>query len=613
MATSADKRTKSKTKKSSRRSHGAGSFLLSRTSRLSARCTWSLRRGIASKVFCSADRVEQSLRGGIAANISEQTGFSDSVVKPVKKAVAVGASKSVLFARGDGLRRAFLHTKARFFGIVLLVFALYSAGIFLAKEYMGWGFGTTSPMDLATAAGVLPAALFLLFSGKPMNAFLGGSRLFNHLFIGILGMDENAFRQDDEETFAHGGIAFMAGTIAGVATLIFRPHAVLLLLLGGAFCLCIPAVPEMGLLGAVILLPFMPLRYTALLTAIALLGYVFKLIRLKRVFRFGVPELFMVLTVGVCALSAQSTGDLFFLKRMLLFGCIWFLTVNLITTERLLRKYIAAIVYGGLFALAIAAGRELLAVVALPGVFASVSLPSVMSGTVLKCYLMMMTPFALLHGGRRSGITLLLLILLNGYLTGSVWVFAGIFLAILAYAVFAHGAWVGAAVTGASAFSLAVAFAGERLGGLTVGFSQTAKLLASRYLWTGVGSGNGALATAALAEGLHLDGLGASLYTRLILEGGLLLPLLLLASAFLAGQRLFTTLRDFMGGQEKKYTVLCGAVVASGVLFLLGAAVSDIWKDLRILGVFFCICPVASLTGTLFGFEPAKEEEQQWL
>jgi len=172
---------------------------------------------------------------------------------------------------------------------------------------------------------------------------------------------------------------------------------------------------------------------------------------------------------------------------------------------------------------------------------------------------------------------------------------------------------VGAAVTGASAFSLAVAFAGDRLGGLTVGFSQTAKLLASRYLWTGVGSGNGALATAALAEGLHLGGLGASLYTRLILEGGLLLPLLLLASAFLAGQRLFTTLRDFMGGQEKKYTVLCGAVVASGVLFLLGAAVSDIWKDLRILGVFFCICPVASLTGTLFGFEPAKEEEQQWL
>jgi len=275
MATSADKRTKSKTKKSSRRSHGAGSFLLSRTSRLSARCTWSLRRGIASKVFCSADRVEQSLRGGIAANISEQTGFSDSVVKPVKKAVAVGASKSVLFARGDGLRRAFLHTKARFFGIVLLVFALYSAGIFLAKEYMGWGFGTTSPMDLATAAGVLPAALFLLFCGKPMNAFLGGSRLFNHLFIGILGMDENAFRQDDEETFAHGGIAFMAGTIAGVATLIFRPHAVLLSLLVGAFCLCIPAVPEMGLLGAVSLLTFMPVRYTALLTAIALLGYVF--------------------------------------------------------------------------------------------------------------------------------------------------------------------------------------------------------------------------------------------------------------------------------------------------------------------------------------------------
>lgn len=613
MATSADKRTKSKTKKSSRRGFGAGSFLLSRTSRLSARITWSFRRGIASKALCTADRVEQSLHNGLAANLSEKTGFRELISAPVKKAVAVGTSKSVLFARGDGLRRAFLHTKARFFGVALFVFALYAAGIFLAKEYMGWGLGETSPMDLFTAVAILPVAFFLLFCGKPMSSFLGGSRIFRHLFIDVLGMDENAFRGDEEETAAHGGIAFVAGTLAGVMTLLFRPHTVLLALLGGMISLCIPAVPEMGLLAAVIVLPFLPLRYTAFLVAMAFAGYCLKLIRLKRVFRFGVPELFMVLTVGVCALAAQNTGDMFFLKRMLLFGCIWFLTVNLITTERLLRKYISAIVYGGVFTLAIAAGRVLLARAGLPALLSGLSLPVVMSGTVLKTYLMMMTPFALLHCTRRSGLVLSLLILVNGYLTGSVWALAGIFLGILVYAVFAHGAWVGATVTGGVAFSLAVAFAGERLGALTVGFSQTAREVASRYLWTGVGSGNGALWTAALAEGLHLDGFAASLYTRLTLEGGLLLPVLFLACAFLAGQRTFTTLRELALGQEKKRTRMCGTVIAAGVLFLLGAAVSDVWSDLRILGVFFCICPVASLAGTLFGFEPAKEEERQWL
>ena len=165
MATSADKRTKSKAKKNSRRSRGAGSFLLSRTSRLSARITWSFRQGLISKVFCTADRVEDSLHGGLATTVSETAGLRDLVVTPVKKAVAVGASRSVLFARGDGLRRAFLHTKARFFGIALLVFALYSAGIFLAKEYVGLGLGAASPMDLYTAVASLPVSIFLLFCG----------------------------------------------------------------------------------------------------------------------------------------------------------------------------------------------------------------------------------------------------------------------------------------------------------------------------------------------------------------------------------------------------------------------------------------------------------------
>lgn len=613
MATSADKRTKSKAKKNSRRSRGAGSFLLSRTSRLSARITWSFRQGLLSKVFCTADRVEDSLHGGLTTTVSETAGLRDLVVTPVKKAVAVGASRSVLFARGDGLRRAFLHTKARFFGIALLVFALYSAGIFLAKEYVGLGLGAASPMDLYTAVASLTVSIFLLFCGKPMSTFLGDSRIFSHIFIGILGMDESAFRADDEKTAAHGGIAFVVGTVAGVLTLIFHPHLILLFVLGGMFCLCIPAVPEMGLMSAVILLPFAPLRYTAFLVLMAFVGYLLKLIRLKRVLHFGAPELFLTLTVGVCALSAWNTGDLFFLKRMLLFGCIWFLTVNLITTGRLLRKYISAIVYGGLLTLTIAAGGRLLSLVELPGILGDIILPTVMGGTVLKSYLMMMTPFALMLSARRSGLALMLLILANGYFTGSLWVFAGIFLAILAYAVFAHGAWAGATITGLTAISLAVSFGGNRLGGLAVGFSDTAREIAWRYFWTGVGSGNGALNAAALAEGLRLDGNAVSLYTRLILEGGVLLLVLFLACVFLAGQRLFTTLREFMNGQEKQRTILCGTVVASAVMFLLGAAVSDVWSDLRILGVFFCICPVASLAGTLFGFEPEKEEERQWL
>ena len=62
MATSTEKRTKRKAERSYRRKKSSGSFLLSRISRLSAKCTWSFRRGLLSRLFCRGDKTEQSLR-----------------------------------------------------------------------------------------------------------------------------------------------------------------------------------------------------------------------------------------------------------------------------------------------------------------------------------------------------------------------------------------------------------------------------------------------------------------------------------------------------------------------------------------------------------------------
>lgn len=615
MATPNEKRQKSREKKTFRRRPGTGSFLLSRMARLSARCTRSFRHGVASKALCSAERTEEALSQGIFARFFEWIGYRELVSGPVVKAVATGACGSMFFAWTEKVRHAFLHTKARFFGIAGLVFALYTAGIFFAKEFMGWGFGKTSPADLCTAAVMLLVSAFLLLCGRPLNVCIGGSGILHRLFVGILGMDPAAFRVGTYKISARGGLAFMVGTAMGIATLFFEPHTVLFAVLALLFCLCIPAVPEAGLLAAVICLPVAPLRLTAFFALLSLVGYVWKFFRLKRVFRFGVPELFLVLTVAASALSAWSTGDYFFLKRMLLFACIWFLTVNLITTERLLRKYISALLYGGLITLFFAAASpictDLFAVLDLPEVLETLAFPAAMGETALKCYMLMMTPIALLCAKRRSGFALILLLVLNAYLLGSSWVCIGLFLAMLLYTALSRGAWVGTAVTGIVAVPAVAVLLGDRLGSLASGFSQTAQTLAGKYLFTGVGSGNAAITLAALAEGLRIDGFATGLYIRLILDGGIALLLLFVAAVFFALQRLFTCLR--VCGENKQNRALFGAVAASVILFLLAVGVTDVWNDLRVLGIFFCLCPVASLTGSLYGFEQEKETDGQWM
>lgn len=605
----------------SRRRSGSAGLLLSRTSKLSARCVWSFRKGIASKLFCSADRADEAFRTGLGARLLQSIGFRETVSGPFRMEIAAGARVSHLFALMERMRRAFLHMRARFFGIAGIVFALYTTGIFLTKQYVMPGIGTANPADLCTAAVTLLLSLLLLFCGRPINAFFLDSALFRKLLIGALGVCPDDLRQGKERVSARGGIAFVAGTLAGLATVWIAPHRVLLFAFAALFCLCIPASPETGLLSAVCLLPFAPLRLTGFLTLLALAGYLQKYFRLKRVFRARLPEWFMLMTVGVCGLSAVTGGDSYVFTRVLLFGCIWLLTACLLTTEALFRAYHAALVYGALPTLLLSALRlsspiagQLQAI--LPEWAQALQLPELLfrsgfSGEVLGCYLVVLLPVVLARGKRRSSVAAICLIALNVVLLRSPWTLLGLFLAVLLYAAFAHGAPVGAALAGCVGLPTAVMLMGDRLGTVASGFSEQASLLARKYFFTGVGAGDSVLITAALANGMLPDGFVSGLYTRLVLDGGVVTLLLFVGSAFCALQRLFTCMRE---ETDRLRMLRFGGFAAASILFLLASAVTNVWADLRIWGIFWCLCPAASVTGDLYGFQRDREaREEQWI
>lgn len=605
-----------------RRSRGWSSLLLSRTSKISARCVWSFQNGITSALFCSAERVEQAFRTGLGARLLRSIGFRETVSGPIRKEVATGARKSGIFAGMERIRRAFLHTRARFFGIAGIVFALYTTGIFLTKRYVMPGIGTANPADLCTAAVTLLLSLLLLPCGKPLNTFFMGSALFRRVFVEALGVCPDDLRQGTDRVTARGGIAFVTGTLAGLATVWAAPHRVLLFVFVALFCLCIPASPETGLLTAVFLLPFAPLRVTGFLTFIALIGYLQKYFRLKRMFRARLPEVLMLLTVGVCGLSALSGGDSYVFSRVLLFGCLWMLTTCLITTEALFRAHHTALVYGGIPTLLLSALRlscplverrlpqfsaVWTQVLSLPGELLRTGL----SDAVLGCYLLLLFPVVLSRGRRRSGAVLLFLIALNAVFLQSFWVVLGLFLSLLLYVAFSHRAPAGAILAGGVGFPAAVLLLGDRLGSVASGFSAQAWTLVRKYFFTGVGAGDRALTTAALASGMLPGNFTAGLYTRLILDGGVVTLLLFAGCAFFALQRLFTCMRE---ETDRARTIYFGSIAASAVGFLLAAAVTNVWADLRVLGVFWCLCPAASLTGDLYGFKREKEaDEKQWI
>ncbi len=589
----------------------AGSFLLSHTAALSYRVSHALGHGVLGGLLCGAERTDAALEQSVGKRLLKKSGYRETVSAPVKKAVACGACESRLFAYMDRVRRAFLHTRARFFGIAGLVFSLYAAGLCLARQFMRLGAGVSDPADLCTAAVTMLISVLLLPCAKPLGTFFWESRLVSHILIDLLGVSAEAWRVGGERVSARGGIAFVAGTAAGLLTLLFRPHEILFWLFCGLFCLSVFAVPEMGLTAAVILLPLAPIRVTGVLTACTAVGYVQKFFRLKRVFRFRTPELFLTLILLMAGLSAASTGDLYAWKRLLLFACIWFLTVGLMTTERLFGKYLAALTCGGVLTLTWQAVLRLTERYLPQGMtyLQRVGLQGVLSREALVCYILMLLPLALLHARRRMGFVLLLLIVLNAYLLQSMWLCLGLLAAVFLYAALVRGAWAGAALGGVLTVPAAVVLMGERLGGLTARISVTAHKVAAKYLLCGVGSGRQALLKASLANGWMPDGFRTGLYTRLTLEGGIWLTAAFLCTVGASLQRLFTCMRDASGRNR----AVCGCLASSIVLFLICAVVSDVWSDLRVLGIFWCLCSAASLSGDLYGYEGQKENDRQWI
>lgn len=582
----------------------SGSLILSRLGKGSARVFWAFENGLGSRIFCGGDETEKALDETLAARAVRRVRLRERVTRPYRELIAKGLSDSRIIAFADLIRLAFLQTRTRFFGIAGLLFSLYTLAGFVLQHYFSFAYSRSSLGDLIFGSVVLLASLILLFVGKPVGAVLSESRVFGRVFIGVLGIDPGSLRfgGKDSETSSHGALAFFLGTALGVAGIFLYPHRVALWTCQAVLFLIVLAVPETGLLGAVLLLPFTPLSVTAACAGASLFSYLLKVFRLKRTFRLRVPETMMILTVLSVFLASRTVlpagseaGRTF--AAYALFGILWVLTVNLIKTGTLYRKLIACIMYGGIVTLSITAARSLLSAFRLYEWAARIP-GETLNGEVLDIFLVVLVPLVLLHGKRWSGLAALVLVAVNAYFIQSMWVWLGILCSVLLYLMLAKRAFLESVIIGCISVPMFLIAFGNDFAFLSVRLSESARVLLSEYWMSGIGVGESIARLGAAANGLAADGFSAHLYARLLLEGGAIHLILFLLAALFALQYVFTAMRN---AQSKNAKTICGGVAAALMLFLAGGFALDIHADIRMIGLFWCICPAASMAKELYG------------
>ena len=547
------------------------SFVLSFTSRLSAKIVKTFEYGFLSPIISSARSTDSFFSEKIVAPLKKKLGAKRKNQITVRSASASFFAGNRLFAALCALKDRFLATSLRSAGVFLLTCGVYTAAIFLLRRYTS---GEAAP-DMAgisvAAVSFIAGVLLVIFGEKSILSALGNGRITGQLLCDCLGINESSLCLPEKGKNAIG-LAFLFGSLCGISTLFVSPARVLFIILLALLAIAVLNVPEFGLLSAVALLADIPESQLVILLLCTLASYLFKCLRLKRNLRFGTADVAFAAVFAVKALFVISGGG-GAAPELLCCMCVYFITKNVICSERLISQALNVVCLG----VSLAAAFRIINGVSwyiFPESLrsAAVGLTSCAASVKDPVFLFLpAVPIALSRlafpGSRKTGAAALILIIAAAVLEDDVSFAVFAVIAVLVYVAFAHKAPGGALLAGAAVIPAVGTLACLRGGTMPDTVHRT------------------------FAISLHLGDSPSGI----AVFGAVFAFIMLAAALLLSFQRAMGALRC---NNSRGALIVCGAAAASAVMAIVAALFSDPFADVRAFAVLWF---TLGLEGSVFG------------
>ena len=547
------------------------SFVLSFTSRLSAKIVKLFEYGFLSPLLASARKTDSFFAEKIASPIKSRLGAKRTTRYTVRGAAAEFFAQNRLFAALRALKDRFLATSLRSAGVFLLTFGVYTAAIALLRRYTSGAMPYGTVGVSASAVSFTAGLILVIFGEKSILSALGNGRLTGQLLCDCLGINESSLCLPEKGKNAIG-LAFLFGSLFGISTLFVNPARVLFAIILVLIAAAIINVPEFGLLSSIALLYVIPESQLTVLLLCTLASYLFKFLRLKRNLRFGTADAAFAAVFAIKILFVLfGSGDA--TPQLLCCMCVYFITKNIICSERLVSQALNVLCLG----VSLAAAFRIIngvswfifpeslrsAVIGLTSCASSVSDPVFLFLPAVPVALSRLA----FPGRRRLGLTALLLIAAACVLEDDVSLAVFAVIAVPAYFAFAHKAPGGALLAAAVVIPAAAVIANLRSGAAPNGIRRSFEL------------------------SLHL---GESPSGFAVFAAGFAF-VLTAAALLLSFQRSLACLRY---NNSRQAIIVCGAVAASAVTAVLAALFSNPFADMRAFTVLWF---VFGLEGSVFG------------
>ena len=333
------------------------SFLIALFDRLSEIFYNALTGGLFGKIFSSYKKLQRSFDNGFLKEFVFGDRRFKKLFRKLRKFLSSNIETCFIVTRGQRLIRFFSSAPLNYYGNFLAFFGVYTCVVYFVRMLVS-GISSASNDYLIIGVAAIIVSLPLLFSRISMASAIRRSTIGRMIFDVVFGISDETLKKHSEvrKGKGKGNLMLFLGLVAGASTFFIHPFTVILAILVFVLVCFIAVSAEIGVIITIFALPFLSFTSnpTISLCGLVLLTtffYVIKLIRGKRVFKLELVDsavlLFTLLIFFASVFSAGGEGSVnaALVSCSLMLG--YFLLVNLMRTEKWIKRCVFALISSG--------------------------------------------------------------------------------------------------------------------------------------------------------------------------------------------------------------------------------------------------------------------------
>ena len=236
-----------------------------------------------------------------------------------------------------------------------MTFGVYTGLVYFIKPFIEKS-AEGDPLYLVWGAAFVFASFPMLFTTKSLAQALSTSTFGHFLVFDVFGIPDEKLALPLSKYGDSYSVAIFVGLVIGSISYFFSPIYVLVAIGVFVAIALIMTSPEIGVVASLALLPLFSTekgeKALVLLVLLYTFSYFVKLLRGKRIIRFGISDLLLLIFCFFLALSGwvnvwNTDESVAFRAVFIIVGC--FVAGNLMNTKIWQRRCVMALVYSGFF------------------------------------------------------------------------------------------------------------------------------------------------------------------------------------------------------------------------------------------------------------------------